>query len=152
MDLKFRQAQPTDAASCIEVRGLTRQNPASVQVLREQFGVTETSLNSALSQNQVTGVVCLDQEQVIGFCLGDTSSGEVQVLAVLPEYEGVGVGKTLLMFLVEQLFELGFERLFLMASPDPEIRAHGFYRHLGWVPTEETDAIGDQRLELAKLE
>lgn len=70
------------------------------------------------------------------------------VLAVLPEYEGRGVGKRLLGEVVGELRALGHRRLWLAAAPDPAIRAHGFYRSQGWRPTGEVDGIGDEILVL----
>jgi GNAT superfamily N-acetyltransferase len=66
----------------------------------------------------------------------------------LPEYEGIGVGRRLLEQMVQHLRSLGHGRLFLGCSADPGVRSYGFYRHLGWRATGETDAHGDQVLEL----
>jgi len=82
--------------------------------------------------------------------MGRTSTVEVQVLAILPEFEGMGVGKEVIRGVVDALFDSGCEKLWLAASPDPEIRAHGFYRHLGWKFSGKTDHIDDQILELVK--
>jgi GNAT superfamily N-acetyltransferase len=70
------------------------------------------------------------------------------VLAVLPEYENKGVGKTLLNEVVQVLKSLGFERLFLGCSSNPETRSYGFYRHLGWRSTGLLDSAQDEVLEL----
>ncbi|MCK1978211.1 GNAT family N-acetyltransferase, partial [Jeotgalicoccus huakuii] len=74
--------------------------------------------------------------------------GEIVVLALLPSYEGLGIGKTLLAMMVDQLKNQGLPRVFLACSSDPDVRSYGFYRHLGWSPTEERDDSGDDILEL----
>lgn len=70
------------------------------------------------------------------------------VVAVLPDYEGKRIGKTLLSRLVDSMRARGCASLWLEASPDPTIRAHGFYRANGWVPSGRTASNGDEILEL----
>ena len=49
--------------------------------------------------------------------------------------------------IMDKMRHLGFNRIWLAASADPSIRAHGFYRHLGWKPTGRLDANQDEILE-----
>ena len=73
--LQYRKAVPGDSAECIVLRGRTRQNSVSAGRLAS-LGITAESW---------------------GF------TGEVVVLAVLPEFEGQGIGKTLLSKVVQDL-------------------------------------------------
>jgi GNAT superfamily N-acetyltransferase len=84
----------------------------------------------------------------VGFCNGDGTTGEVLVLAVLPEYEAKGIGKKLLTCVVEWLRSIGFEQPWLAASPESSVRAHGFYRSLGWRPSGRVLENGDEILQL----
>ena len=147
-DLVIRETHEADLEACFSVRGRTRENP----ITREQLaamGITAASSATALRSGSVKGWVCSDGPQVIGFCSVDAVGGEVLVLAVLPEYEGKGVGKRLLAHGVSWLRSRGLSRLWLAASPDPKGRAHGFYRSQGWVPTGELDGNGDEILALS---
>jgi GNAT superfamily N-acetyltransferase len=72
----------------------------------------------------------------------------VLVLAVLPEYEGHGIGTRLLSHAVAWLRAMGFQRPWLTVSPDLRIRTHGFYRALGWQPTGRPLDNGDEILIL----
>lgn len=146
MKVQYREARVGDVARCIEIRGLTRENPIPAETLK-QFGVTEQSWTAQVEQKRSVGVVLQHQDQLVGFCFGDTTTGEIQSLAILPEYESNGFSKIMLSLVIEKLFLLGLERLWLAASPSPQIRAHGFYRHLGWKPTGEKDMHGDEILE-----
>jgi GNAT superfamily N-acetyltransferase len=74
-------------------------------------------------------------------------TGEIQVLAVLPDFENCGVGRELLGRTSKELAKLGHARLFLGCSPDPASRSYGFYRHLGWRSTGTFDKYGDEILE-----
>ena len=43
-----------------------------------------------------------------------------------------GIGKALLLEVQRWLFAKGHEEIWLLANPDPGVRASGFYRRLGW--------------------
>ncbi|MNT97707.1 Acetyltransferase (GNAT) family protein [compost metagenome] len=70
------------------------------------------------------------------------------MLALLPAWEGKGIGKALLTRMVDDFRGWGLKRLFLGCAADPGVRSHGFYRHLGWQPTGALDDLGDEVLEL----
>jgi ribosomal protein S18 acetylase RimI-like enzyme len=147
--ITYRRTLASDFNKCVEVRSKTRQNPASAEFLAS-IGITHETQEPLYSDGTLVGYVAESNGEIVGFCTGLTTTGEVQVLAVLPEFEGMGVGKELLRRVVDALFDSGFDKLWLAASPDPEIRAHGFYRHLGWKFSGKTDDINDQILELVK--
>ena len=149
MKIEFRDVKAQDFARCIEIRGMTRDNPVPAEILRD-FGVTEEAWGPLIRDKSIVGVVAESKNEVIGFCSGDVNTGEVLVLALLPEYEGQGFGKSMLKLVTDKLFSLGIDKLWLAASPDPAIRAHGFYRYLGWVPTGVIDTNGDEVLEYKK--
>jgi GNAT superfamily N-acetyltransferase len=143
----YRPAVPTDAAECIQLRGVTRENPIRAARLAS-LGITVESLFSSTEAGEVIGHVCTDGGKIVGYCFGVRDTGEIQVLALLPDYENLGIGKVLLSRVVEDLRSLGFKRLFLGCSKNPAHRSYGFYRHLGWRPTGEWDGHGDEVLEL----
>ncbi|AVI64357.1 N-acetyltransferase GCN5 [Halomonas sp. GFAJ-1] len=148
MELKFRETREADIEQLFAVRGRTRENPIPKERLAV-MGITPKSTAAAMKAGAICSWVSVHEHQVVGFCSGDLSSGEVLVLAVLPEYEGRGVGRQLLSHVVQDLRTRGqHTRLWLAASPDPRIRAHGFYRTHGWNPTGEWDANGDEILVL----
>jgi ribosomal protein S18 acetylase RimI-like enzyme len=79
-----------------------------------------------MASGRLKGWVCVDGSTLVGFCNGDGETGEVLVLAVLPEYECRGIGIYLLSQVVERLRSVGSDTIWLAASPDARIRAHGF--------------------------
>ena len=147
--MQYRRAIPNDLPACIGVRGRTRDNPLSAEHLAS-LGVTPESWSSLMERQQIQGFVAESASGIVGFCFGDQRSGEVLVLAVLPDFEGGGIGRRLLSLTTEILFSSGHHELWLAASPRPELRAHGFYRRLGWTWRGETDEIGDQILHLGR--
>lgn len=146
-EFKIRDVALDDVPACTDVRGKTRDNPASAEFL-VSIGFSNENTQQLLMDGKMIGSVSEFQEKVVGFCYADPESGEIIVLALLPEHEGKGVGKALLQDVVSKMRVLGHNRLWLAASPDPNVRAHGFYRHLGWVFTGKVDEIRDQILEL----
>ena len=145
--MRFRRAIAADLPGCMSVRGRTRDNPLSPEQL-STLGVTQDTWAPLIDGEQLQGFVAETATELVGFCFGDQSSAEVLVLAVLPDYEGRGIGRRLLRNTMEGLFVMGHSRVWLAASPDPAIRAHGFYRKLGWVWDGATNEIGDQILSL----
>jgi len=145
--ISFRLAVPEDAATCMTLRALTRENAFTEEDLRA-LGITVDSWRSGIRDGSGPGFVACKDNQIVGYCFADKDSGEVTVLALLPAYEGQGIGKRLLQRVVDHLRALGFERLFLACSSDPNVRSYGFYRHLGWTSTGEHDEAGDEILQL----
>lgn len=147
MTLNYRKIQSADIERMFVIRASTRENPISKERLA-QMGVTPESMLQGLEREHLCGWVCLVDNAVVGFCCADLNTGEVLVLALLPEFEGQGIGRQLLNHVVAELKEQGTQRIWLAADSDPAIRAYGFYRKLGWVPTGERLANGDEVLIL----
>jgi len=125
---------PTDLPAVFSVRLSTIENAITMEELEDDYGITLDSLAKAM-RSHVSGWLCEDSEVVVGFSMGDRLNGEVQVVAVLPEYERNGIGKSLLSKVQNWLFSEGHEEIWLGSNPDPTIRAYGFYRKLGWQAT-----------------
>jgi ribosomal protein S18 acetylase RimI-like enzyme len=145
MKIEYRQARPSDAAACIAIRGKTRENAVSEERLRA-LGITVESWGQSIRCGELPGHVGLSDGEMIGYCFGSMSDGEIVVLALLPAYEGLGIGKALLNKMVNELLAAGKSRLFLGCSKDPSSRSFGFYRHLGWRSTGQFDRHGDDIL------
>ncbi len=147
MNVEYRAAAPEDAAACMTLRGMTRENAVSVAEL-EAAGITPEKWAEGIRDGALPGYVCVGGEGIAGYCFGDRDTGEVVVLALLPEYEGRGIGKTLLGLMTAELSRLGHRRFFLGCATDPAVRSYGFYRHLGWRSTGTLNIWGDEVLEL----
>lgn len=144
---QYRRAVVADAADCVLLRGRTRENAVSAQRLAD-VGITVESWGNDIHTGKLPGHVCTHQGELVGYCFGDRDTGEVVVLALLPAFEGQGIGKELLSRVVQDLVAAGHVSLFLGCSDDPASRSFGFYRHLGWRSTGAMDANGDEILAL----
>lgn len=146
MNVTYRTARADDASACVTLRGQTRENAVSEQRLRE-LGITAQSWAADIASGTLPGHVCCSNDNIVGYCFGSTTDGEIVVLALLPEFENRGIGRELLAQMIRQLAALGKTRLFLGCSRDPKSRSYGFYRHLGWRSTGMFDGHGDELLE-----
>jgi ribosomal protein S18 acetylase RimI-like enzyme len=144
--LDYRPAVSSDAEACVELRGRTRENAIFASDLAS-LGITARTWGRSIETGQLPGWVCTLNGQIVAYCFGDKGSGEIVVLAVLPQYEGRGIGKALLSNVMEELRKFGHTRLFLGCSSDSAHRSYGFYRHLGWRPTGLFDDNEDEVLE-----
>jgi len=136
MNATYRPMRTDDLPAAFAVRLSTVENAMTLERLESDYGITPQSLARAM-KSDVKGWLCEEAGQVVGFAMGDLSKGEVGVVAVLPGHEGRGIGRNLLTLVQNWLFSESFDEIWLLADPDPSLRAHGFYRKLGWQPTGE---------------
>jgi len=116
------------------VRTATRENAYTREELA-RLGITEKSVGTMLATSH-RGWLCEAEGRVVGFAMGDRRTGEMWVIAVLPEFEGRGIGARLLTEVEGWLFTEGWTEVWLTTSIEPELRALGFYRRYGWVDRE----------------
>lgn len=148
--LTYRAMTVDDIPAVLEVRFATVENAITLAELEADYGITPVTIAAAMASDS-RGWLCEDSIEdggkVVGFAMGDRTNGEVQVVAVLPGHEGRGIGKTLLARVTDWLFAEGHEEIWLGANPDPDVRATGFYRKLGWRHTGAMKG-GDEVLKL----
>ena len=146
MTITYPPALAADAEACIVLRTQTRENAVTRAELAAA-GITRETWAAGIDAGLYPGVVALDGDVLAGYCFGHRDTGEIVVLALLPQYEGQGVGKTLLNRVVSLLRKQGHSRVFLGCATDPGVRSYGFYRHLGWRSTGVLNDAGDEVLE-----
>ncbi|KAF0815029.1 hypothetical protein IGB42_00106 [Andreprevotia sp. IGB-42] len=141
--MPIRETRAADFPALFDLRARTRENAMSVAELAAR-GVTPESAAEALATGQIRGWLYEVDGKIVGFASGDRSSGEMLVLAVLPEFEALGIGRALLTRVTQWLQECGHQHIWLTANPDSAVRAYGFYRHCGWVASGEM--AGDEEI------
>ena len=145
-ELTIREATAADMDALFDIRARTRENAIPRWYL-ESIGITAEAWWASVESGRERTWICLDQDTPVAFCGADGTTGEVIVLAVLPEHEGRGIGKSLLQHAVDWLRSRGWRRMWLATNPDPGVRSYGFYRSQGWRPTGERQArAGDEIL------
>ena len=128
--MEFREILAADVPALFDLRPRTRENVMTVEELA-RLGLTVETLRGFLATTQ-KGWLCADGPKVVGFCIADRSNAELAVVAVLPEYEGRGIGGTLMGLTEAWLWECGCRRAWLTTDTDTSLRAYGFYRKRGW--------------------
>ena len=128
--MEFREIFAPDVPALFVLRPKTRENVMTVAQLA-RLGITVETLTESLSISH-KGWLCADAGEVVGFAIGDRSTGEMAVVAVLPEYEGRGIGGGLMDRVEAWLWESGCKRAWLTTDVDTKLRAYGFYRKRGW--------------------
>jgi GNAT superfamily N-acetyltransferase len=137
--VNVRPIASDDVDALFEVRTRTRENTYTLEQLH-RLGITPESVRAKLATT-LNGWLCADGERVVAFAMADRSTGELWVIAVLPEYEGKGIGGALMRSAEAWLWASGCERAWLTTDVDQSLRAYGFYRHLGWTDWRIDDGL-----------
>src|SRR5450830_2148136 len=90
--LSFSPGRADDTPAYIILRGKTRQNAIAKESLAE-LGITAASWAEMIASGNLPGQISHQDGQMLGYCFGDRESGEIVVLTLLPEAEGLGIGK-----------------------------------------------------------
>jgi GNAT superfamily N-acetyltransferase len=131
---KFRRITEHDVPNLFKVRVATRENALSQEQLAS-LGITHESVRALLATTH-RGWLCEEDDQVVGFVMGNRENGEMWVIALLPEYEGRGIGAELLTRVEDWLWSEGWTEIWLTTDVDPMLRAYGFYVRKGWTDHE----------------
>ena len=137
--VSFREIVERDIQDLFIVRTRTHQNCLTLGDLHE-LGITEESVKVRM-QGTYKGWLCEVDGQMVGFAMGDRATGELWVIAVLPEYIGFGIGARLLALVEGWLAESGCTHLWLTTDIDPSLKAYGFYRAHGWKDDRIEDGV-----------
>ncbi len=136
---QYRPITCADIPALFAVRTATDENNLSREQLT-RLGITEDFLREKLLDSY-KGWLCEVDEQVVGFAMGDGSTGEIWVIAVLPEHVCKGIGSVLLRQVEDWLFEVGCRELWLTIDVDTSLRAYSFYCKRGWGDAEIRDGL-----------
>ncbi len=148
MSIHTRPVRAEDGPAMLAVRAATRENPFSLESLAAA-GINAESLARDLKAGTLAGWLSETDStgEVVGFCLANLPEAELWVLAVLPSYEGRGIGRELLARTETLLWAAGHSSAWLWTSTDRSLRAYSLYLAAGW---REEPERGDGRLYLRK--
>jgi len=103
--MTFREIEARDIPKLFKVRTSTRENRMTMEALAET-GINPESTSDALSVN-IAGWLCEVSGKIVRFSMGNKTTGEMLVVAVLPEYESRGIGKRLMELIQQWLLSNG---------------------------------------------
>ena len=128
--ISLRPATDADVEALFAIRTSVTENHMSRAGLA-RIGVTPSSVARMLRTNSAAWLAEANGEPV-AFSMANAAEETVFAMFVRPGYEGLGLGRALMSCAEEWLFERGAPEIWLTTGGDPALRAHGFYRHLGW--------------------
>ncbi len=124
MKLKFREAIAADIKQIQHVRHAVKEN-----ILSDPSKVTDEDCR-VMIEERGRGWVCELQGQIVGFSIVDLIERNVWALFILPDSEKKGIGRKLHNLMLDWTYGKGVQSLWL--STDPNTRADGFYKKMGW--------------------
>ena len=86
--------------------------------------------------------ICEHNNQIIGFLLlmhRGNNAAQLRFFYLEPEYRGIGLGKKLMEYFMEFLFEKGYKSAFLWTTEEQH-NAISLYKKYGFILTEEKDS------------
>jgi len=137
--MQIREIRVADVPVLFEVRVATRENALSRAKLT-RMGITVESVTTMLGSTHA-GWLCEVDGRVAGFAMGNRATGEMWVIALLPEYENRGIGGALLTRVEKDLWAAGWDEIWLTTDVDTALRAYGFYLRQGWLDSEIRDGL-----------
>ena len=127
---KFREMTAADMPGVFYVRPRTRENAMTLDEL-QRLGINPQTVVESFEKS-TKGWVCEDHGRIVAFSIADFATSEFLAIAVLPEFEGRGVGGRLMAMAEEWLAASGCQRAWLTTDLDTSLRAYGFYCKRGW--------------------
>lgn len=125
-----------------DIRTSVRENHLSMEDLASR-GVTPASVRAMIDHGEGAWIAEID-DVAAAFAMATRGDRNVFAMFVRPGYEGRGLGRALMAEAEAWLFAHGDDDIWLTTDRDPAIRAHGFYRRLGW-RDDGVDAHGEVR-------
>ncbi|MEA5101365.1 GNAT family N-acetyltransferase [Pantoea sp. S18] len=144
MSFHIRTARLSDIEGMFDVRTSVIENHLSREEMR-QMGITESVVGDMIEKS-LCAWVATENNKIIGFSMIFPDEGCLFAAFVLPEYEGKGIGRRLVMLAEQELFQ---HHEIAWLETDKNSRAAKFYMQLGW--GNETDLNGtDIKLEKSR--
>ena len=156
IDFRLRPAQSSDAAAlaCVQIDSW---RSAYVGIVTDEylahFTYEEQELDwkDILASNENNVILVAEiSDQVVGYAWAQVGQGELPQydaelasMHLLPSYRGLGIGKPLLIAIMNTLHQRGLQSMFLWTL-EKNLPAHRFYEKLGGARVGRRDAvIGD---------
>jgi GNAT superfamily N-acetyltransferase len=132
--MNIREAQLEDIETLFNIRTSVIENHQSREELLT-LGVTPETVANMLQTHCRAWIAEID-EQPIAFSMANAAEKTIFAMFVLPSFEGRGAGRALMQQAEQWLWSQDVEEIGLLTGNDPNLRAYGFYLHLGWTPAD----------------
>lgn len=130
--MNIRKTQLEDIETIFDIRTSVIENHQSREEIAE-LGITPETVAQML-QTDCCGWIAQIDGKSIAFSIANATEKTIVGIFVLPSFEGYGAGRALMQKAEGWLFSQGIKEIWLLTGNDPNLRAYGFYLHLGWRP------------------
>ena len=130
--MHFRKMNSGDVPVAFEITLSGREKSFTREALAA-VGITEEFTVDVLDGTRShEGWVCESDGKVVGFAMGNKLTGELWIIAVLPEYEGKGIGSKLHTLAEDWFKAMGRKEIWLAVLQDIQKTAYAFFKKRGW--------------------
>ena len=133
----FRAITIRDIPALFDVRTSVRENAYTREGLYSA-GITEPAVENLLRTSHC-GWLCESDSKVVGFAMANRETAEFWVIAVLPEFEGRGIGSKLLSLATAFAGRAGKRGSPIVAEEIPQRQAQWL---VGWVRSKAKTEVG----------
>jgi len=130
MNVAIRVATADEVPILNAIRTSVRENHMSLEQMAA-YGITPEVIARVITTTGRGFIASVDGVDA-AIAIAEAEAGCIYAMFVLPDYEGMGLGRLLMTEAERFLFEAGCENVWLEAGATKGLRAHGFYAHLGW--------------------
>lgn len=141
----IRIAQPIDIETLFEIRTSVVENHQSREEIAK-LGITPESVATMLQTSCQAWIAELDGQD-IGFSIANQTEREILGMFVRPGFEARGAGRQLMQAAETWLWSKNLNEISLITGNNSNLRAYGFYLHLGWIPVG-IESTGDFKGEM----
>lgn len=130
--MNIRVAQRGDIETLFEIRTRVIENHQSREEIAD-LGITPESVAEMLEMDCCAWIAEIEGLP-IGFSIANVTEKTIFGVFVLPSFEDRGAGRAVMQAAEQWLGSKGVEEIWLVTGDDSNLRAYGFYLHLGWIP------------------
>lgn len=132
--MHVREVLLEDIETLFNIRTSVIENYQSREELAT-LGITPETVAIMLQSDCQAWIAEIDRFP-IAFSMANAAEKTIFAMFVLPSFEGRGAGRALMQKAEEWLWDRGVEDIWLLTDKDSNLRAYGFYLHLGWIPLD----------------
>ncbi len=130
--MNIRVAECSDIDTLFEIRTSVVENHQSREEIAE-LGIAPESVAEMLATDCCAWIAEIS-DRPIGFSIANATEKTIFGIFVLPAFEGQGAGRSLMQVAENWFYSKNIEEIWLVTANDSNLRAYGFYHHLGWIP------------------
>jgi GNAT superfamily N-acetyltransferase len=135
-NMQFRKMNSADVPAAYVITLSTREKSFTREAMTA-VGITEESVIEMMDVSRShEGWVCEIDGNPVGFAMGNKNTGELWVIAVLPEFECKGIGSQLHDLTLDWLRSQGWKEAWLAVLQDIQVDAYRFFKNRNWIDDE----------------